>query len=857
MKPRLITLSVAIVCLWLSAALQAAELVKLNEQNWDATVPAGKEVDAIYGDRALVSDRVVAIVADAKKSRNANLTIRGVAGTVIDFTERGDQNDQLSCFYPHAGSYDITGPVEWPADLPATEGSAKVAYQLTPPEDATATMSPCTLVVGYELEEGKNYLTIRSLITNPTDETVSFQLADGIRADGDFKFGVHQPLNVWWCQDEYWQQAYGVIPVDSVWKMADKKTTKRKPRLIQYRSDSNKAMEIAAGKSVVLERRLYAAPDTMALLAKIAADQGQPTATVTVKVTDPDGPVAGATVKAIVDSKVVATAKTDDTGSLVAKVPVGSYRWVIESLGRKQQDLNTDLEADGEVTIESKLSQLGHVAGSVTDGEGQAIPCRVALYGLNVEDPNFGPDSAVHGVRNLWHTADGTFDVAVLPGEYRLVLSYGPEYDAVIKNIEVAAGEATEVAEQLVHSVDTTGWLSSELHSHSSPSGDNTASQRGRVLNLLVDQLEFIPCTEHQRVSTYVAHLEHFNAMQRVLTCSGIEMTGSPLPINHQNAFPLVERPRTQNGGGPTRHVNPEVQIERLAMWDSQSDKVVQINHPNIGQMVGDKNLDGTPDEGFRKMFGFADVIEVHPMGAIFEPLTVGDDGKAGRGNTVKNWLQLMNLGYRIPGVVNTDAHYNYYGSGWRRNYVRSTTDNPAEADLMEVCHALEKGQVVMTNGPFMEVTATSGDSTVGPGEDLLASDGEPVLHIKVQCANWLDVNRIQIVVNGQLVPEFNFTRADNAEGFGNETVKYESDLKLPLSEDAHVVVVAAAEGRQLGWVYGPKQGKTMPIAISNPIFVDIEGDGFKPNGDTLGIALPVEADHQPTHGHDHPHPHH
>ena len=261
-----------------------------------------------------------------------------------------------------------------------------------------------------------------------------------------------------------------------------------------------------------------------------------------------------------------------------------------------------------------------------------------------------------------------------------------------------------------------------DLHSHSSPSGDNTASQRGRVLNLLAEHLEFIPCTEHQRVSTYRPHLKHFRVLDRVLTCPGMELTGSLLPINHQNAFPLIHRPRTQDGGGPTIDVNPVKQIARLAMWDDGSDKVVQINHPNIAQMVGDADLDGKPDEGFRQMFFYADVMEVHPPELIFNTQNVDERGRKDRGVAIQHWMQLLNLGYRVPGVVNTDAHWNFHGSGGLRNFVRSSTDDPAKADLMEICHAMERGQVVITNGPFMEVTATSGDKRVGPGEDLIAT---------------------------------------------------------------------------------------------------------------------------------------
>ncbi len=371
--------------------------------------------------------------------------------------------------------------------------------------------------------------------------------------------------------------------------------------------------------------------------------------------------------------------RTDDKGQLSIELPPGDYRCRIAALGRSEQTFEMKTSADQNAwTFE--LPRAGYFEGIITDESGGGVPCKVAFYGQGVPDPNFGPDSAIHGVRNLWYTHDGRLRVELLPGRYEIVISRGPEYDAIIESIDVAAGETARLNATLRRSVDTTGWLAADLHSHSTPSGDNTASQRGRVLNLLAEHLEFIPCTEHQRLSSYEPHLEHFGAARRVLTCVGMELTGSPLPINHQNAFPLTLRERTQDGGAPQIDVHPELQIERLAMWDDASDKVVQINHPNIAQMIGDRDLDGKPDAGFRKMFYYADVIEVHPPQMIFEDLTVGEGGPRERGNAIVNWMQLLNLGYRIPGVVNTDAHWNFHGSGWLRNYVRSSTDDPADA---------------------------------------------------------------------------------------------------------------------------------------------------------------------------------
>jgi hypothetical protein len=240
----------------------------------------------------------------------------------------------------------------------------------------------------------------------------------------------------------------------------------------------------------------------------------------------------------------------------------------------------------------------------------------------------------------------------------------------------------------------------------------------------------------------------------------------------------------------------------------------------------------------------------------IFADLAVGEGGPRDRGNAIVNWMQLLNLGYRIPAVVNTDAHWNFHGNGWLRNYVRSSTDNPAEAQVMDLCHALQNGQVVVTNGPFMTVVASSGDKTAGPGEDLVAASKDVQLSVHVECPNWLNVNRVQVFVNGRPVETLNFTRRTHGPMFSDVTVKFDNVIPLQLTQDSHIIVATTDEGGQLGRVFGPDQAIAIPTAVSNPIFVDVDGGGFTPNGDMLGLPLPVEPGHRPTHGHNHRPPH-
>src|SRR5690606_1042490 len=149
-----------------------------------------------------------------------------------------------------------------------------------------------------------------------------------------------------------------------------------------------------------------------------------------------------------------------------------------------------------------------------------------------------------------------------------------------------------------------------------------------------------------------------------------------------------------------------------------------------------------------------------------------------GRGNPIVHWLQMLNLGYRVPGVVNTDAHYNFHGSGWIRNYIKSPTDDPAQIETMDVVHAADHGHVLMTTGPFMTVALTAAQDSARPrgimGDDVIAPGGKATLSVRVQCPNWMDVNRVQVFVNGQPKPELNFTRRTHPEWFGNDVVKFD-----------------------------------------------------------------------------------
>ncbi|MEI8020342.1 MAG: CehA/McbA family metallohydrolase [Schlesneria sp.] len=822
------------------------EIAVLTEATWDKFLPEGKEVDAIYGDVVLRNGYVSAVIAQPLATRHANMTVRDVAGAIIDFTVLSLPNDQLAAFYPGKKVFPYrtltaldTSGKDLSTETPITsQKSVGVAVKAEGSDERPEA------VVSYELSPADRFLTVTTTFTNRTSQTQTVTLEDDFRADGGKEEMSRTPngtVDRFWLEDRFWAQAYGLDAEGYKLQL----TSDAKVTSIRYENSQGLSkITLEPAKSYQLKRRFYPGanlPAVNAIAANLAP--GNSTA-VPIAIRNKSNRSIPKTLIEFKKGEIsYGTVRTDAEGMASVVLPNEELTADVYAFGRK-------IASSLPVPISPRPLVLtvdfdpGIVSATITDGDGRLIPCKVEFKPLGDDSKlDFGPETGEFAVRNLVYTASGKFHRPVPSGKYAVTISHGPEFDAVFTEITVQPGETVPLVAKLIRTVETPGWVSGEFHSHSSPSGDNTSSQLGRVLNLAAEQIEFAPCTEHNRVSTYQPHIDRLGLRSQLATVSGIEMTGVPLPLNHQNAFPMKLTPRTQDGGGPIAGPDLETQIERLALHDDRSEKLIQVNHPDIGWMFYDKDGDGKPDSGFERAFPFMDVIEIHPIDRVLNlgPFTE-IDGKQYH-NTIFNWLQLLNQGFRIYGVVNTDAHYNFHGSGWLRNWIQSSTDDPAKIDSMEMVRAAERGRLVMSNGPYLEVTAQeSGKSEVHvAGQDLKAMSGKISLKVRVQCPNWLDVNRVFVLVNGRIHETHNYSREKTPDAFRGGVVKFDRTLDLELKSDAHIIVATGNSAGNLLSIYGSEYGKSQPTAMTNPIFVDINGNGFQPNKDTLGEPLPTK----------------
>ena len=180
---------------------------------------------------------------------------------------------------------------------------------------------------------------------------------------------------------------------------------------------------------------------------------------------------------------------------------------------------------------------------------------------------------------------------------------------------------------------------------------------------------------------------------------------------------------------------------------------------------------------------------------------------------------------------------------GLARTYLNLGTTTPlAQADLSMVLAALRSGAAVASTGPMLDVSVGG----VGPGGLVKGSSTSVLTNVTVAinlyAPDWVPVDEVRVVVNGiltsvqvngagtpvQVIPVSAFTYSASDKRLRTVSVT----VPLPAGKDAWLVVEAGVPRAQSGsYLPGSTWSKIMrgiyPIALTNPIFVDVAGDGY------------------------------
>ena len=790
----------------------------------EAELPKGKEADGIRGDFVLRSDKVEATISHNAPLRRANMSTfygaDGVSpGCLYDLTLRGAANDQLVCYGP-AGHGEVS--------------YVKTVATKNPTEAAVESVKTAAKNGGvfkrneYRVKDGVQGIFITTIFRNESataqkvstkDDLTKFD-STGETADDIRWVDAINPAH----KGAY---AIAILSLTGIEKLTD-------------------TIELAPKQEVVIARFFSVGSSPAQAVGEARAAKGMKLGSVSGQIVGADGKGIVTAAISIPDGKKTLTAYPDAEGKYSFKQPVGPAELTINDLGRTQGKVSLTV-AEGETTSPKvALADASRIRFAITDEAGKPIPCKAHFAPLDEGAPklNLGPKWRAHGCVDQYHSENGQFTQQLPAGKYRVVVVRGPEYGQLAQEVTLAAGQEFVFKGTLKRLVDTKGWISSDFHNHSTPSGDNVCDTDGRLINIAAEHLEFAPTTEHNRLYDWEPTIKALGLEAHIKTVKGMELTGSR---QHFNAFPFEPDPLLQDGGAPVWNDDPRITALTLRRWQGErSDRYIQFNHPDLSNMFIDRDGDGIADGGFVGVGGMIDATETEngPGTDILHdaPFKVGRTAGAlaAKASTVREfvWRQLLNQGHRLVAVGVADAH-SVYGNGvgcWR-GYIPSSTDEPAKIDWAELSPRVKQGNMVLTTGPFLEVTTQNGKIA---GDDDRATGGID-LKVRVQCTDWIDIDRVQVLVNSRPDPKLNFTRAANPKMFQDGVVKFEQTIHVPLQQDAHLIVVAIDEDGDSKVGFGTSDyAKMRPCAYNNPIYVDADGNGFKPNGDTLGYDLPT-----------------
>ena len=812
---------------WASTAQRdRAEAFEIGRGNVDQ-MPAGKEADGLPGDFVLRNNKIHALVSGTQPFRRANMTTdygSVLQGCLYDLDVRGAGNDQLTVLRP-GGETGYLSRVAVVED--GSAGAAVVeAVRTAPMGEGLYSRHE------YRLEPDWQFLLVRSTYRNESQESVTIAPAPT------------------WKGLENEQSADGVMIGDSV------DPFDKRGYAVSSADGSGLPAEtiLEPGEEKTFSIRVAVGDAPLAAYGVLAAERG-PTGEVEGSVKDSAGqPAVHGSMRVSIGGESVLQ-YPDAQGRVAFQLPAGSYNVQFEDIGRDIVEREITVERGKTTRLDLDVPVASTVKVAIRDADGHPSPGKVQFIGLDgTETPNFGTDYRVYGGNHQYQAHDGHVTQQVPPGKYLLRVTLGPEHDLAEQRIEVGQGETVEVEAALERTVDTEGWISTDYHAHSTPSGDNYCSTRDRIINFAAEHIEFAPTTEHQRLYDWAPQIESLGLSERIKTVPGIELTGSG---QHFNSFPIEPDPMAQNGGAPLWHFDPRINAVTLRNWGTPtlkggsridpaanarnrvghfgggSDRWVQANHPDVGGVFFDRNRDGVEDGGFAGFEKLIDAAEVWSAEILtLSPRYNTRDGA----NRTFGWLQMLNQGRRVWCVAVSDAHRIFgNGVGGWRTYVPSSTDRPSEIDHEEIVRNSKAGRMMITNGPFLEVSTADGL----PIGSTVISEGFVDLQVRVQTPNWMEVDRVQVLVNGRQPEQYNFRRQEVPGMFRDEVVNFEETIRVILQRDAHLIVVAIGEGSSIerGWGLDPN-GKMHPVAYTNPIFVDADRDGFEANGDTLGHPL-------------------
>jgi hypothetical protein len=461
----------------------------------------------------------------------------------------------------------------------------------------------------------------------------------------------------------------------------------------------------------------------------------------------------------------------------------------------------------------------------VTDSKGRDIPSKLTFLapdgtvpaGLDVKSRV--PEFAAR--KNVVYQLYGKGEIPLPAGDYRLYVSRGMEWSAVVLDLRVTRERPAVARVVLERVVDTSGYISGDFHLHTKTfSGHGDANVEERLITLCAENLEWAVSTDHNHVTDYRPYARRLGADRWLMTSVGNEVTTTA--IGHLNTFPLDPREP------PVNHRITDARQLFKKIRQGPLDEIIQINHPRWtginGAYFRELDLSTTGGDPQSRAFSYDfDSLEILNDNSLagWELRPLPNKGELEFDHSVReDWFNLLNRGFAHTGVGNSDSHeVDTTIAGCPRNFVLSSSDDPSRADERELVRAVRERKVTVSSGIFVTMSANGGRPV---GSTVTTRAGEVALEIAVQAAPWIDADKLVVVGNGEPVFSADLPASGPSGASSRPVLRFHDTVRLRPKVDTWYVAYAVGDEPP----YPMLHKVTIPLGFTNPIWVDVNADG-------------------------------
>ncbi len=667
----------------------------------------------------------------------------------------------------------------------------------------------------YVLEPGSEKLTIRLGVINDTLDPIDFGLE---RKDSDELFGFFHGS---FSQLVTPAGGFGMVAKNTPWVGFDSGPLNFAWRSVDAELEFGveqagfalfwgPGYAAAECSQILLDRAeiIVGGPDYDGLREAIREVDGEAAwRAITGTLTDDAGAVVADAWVHLVDAKgaYLSRTRTAADGRYTVHAPPGAVTRVIAQKRGYSTHAGVEVPADG-VTAELLFAPHAvlHIVAKRA-GDGVALPVRIQVIPIVPEPPTpaaFGVLDEAYGRLHQEFVMNGDVSLVVPPGEHRVVVTHGYEYESLDETVTVKAGETLKLEATLAHSVDTKGFLCADFHIHSQLSADSNDPILLKVKSAVADGLDIPVSSEHEWVVDFGPVVKQLGLEKWAFGMASEELT--TFGWGHFGVIPITPRPDALNNGAvdwigmkpaevfATVHALPE-------------NPFLVVNHPSGGGFQGyfsTAKFNRETGKGYEELWSDDfDGVEVFN----------DSDFESNRKASVADWFALLNHGRKVWAVGNSDSHHvRTVPVGYPRTCFQFGHDDPEKLTPVAVRDLARTGNATISGGLFMTVTGPDGK---GPGSTVTTTEGKATFTVTVEGPSFIKGDTLETIVNGI-------------------TVATEPLLPLgagPSNRYANQVTVSLDPAKPRNWVVFHAKGEgdlaplypgRLPFAVSNPVML-------------------------------------